>query len=151
MTTTLSPETLRAEAIRTATEVAMGRGTIADDAAPIRIRGAQNNYNARGSGSTMARRVLRDGEWKWVSAPASRARLRSGDRHDTQMGDVWVGEIVANYTLGARGTPTPDSFVLVIGGDDKPLQTVPHVKRRDGQYTLTFGEETLVVSSPAWR
>lgn len=143
-TPTLSPELVRA------VDTATGRVAPADDARAIVIRGAWNDYNAKGRGSTTARRVLRDGVWKWVSAPASSGRFRAADRHDVRHGDVWVGEIVAQYTLGARRL-APDYFYLVWEAD-KPLLPLEFVRRRDGQYGLTLpGGEVIIITDPAWR
>lgn len=140
------------ELVSAAVRVAVGEDAIADDAAPLRIVGASNDYNSRGRGSTMARRVLRDGVWKWLSAPASRGRFLAADRKDTQYGDAWVGEILASYTLGGRGTPRPETFLLVIGGEYKTTQ-LAFTRRRDGQYSVVLPgrDEKLVVSDPAWR
>ena len=118
--------------------------------ASIRICGAENDYNARGRGSTMARRVLRGGQWAWVSAPASRGRLRASDRHDATCGDVYVGEIVAQYTLG--GSSTPDVWYLVYGSE-RPLHRLAATHRRDGRWDLTLdgAEGTVTVADPYWR
>lgn len=134
--------------------IALGTEPIADDAAPIRVVGARNDYNSRGRGSTMARRVLRRGSWEWVSAPTSRGRFLSADRNDKQYGDVWIGEVLAQYTLGGRGRPAPEKFYLVEEPDEngKHLQELTHVRRRDGRYTLTLpDDQLLLVSDPAWR
>ncbi len=100
----------------------------------------------------MARRVWRDEAWTWVSRPASRARYLAGDRHDIVRGDVYPGEIVAEYTLG--GNTEPDAWFVVVAdnGDGKPLRRLAVVKRRDG-YSLTHKrmEGDIVVPSPYWR
>lgn len=130
---------------------AIARGeTSADASAPgAEIIGARSDYNSRGRGSTMARRVYRDGAWSWVSEPAR-------DRRDTRYGNVWPGDIVAEYVLGGHRTPT--DWYLIIEGD-KPRQKLDARLRRDGQYSLTVhsyddaedvpGE--LVVPHPYWR
>ena len=87
----------------------VAKGQVEGEETARRIRGALNDYNSRGRGSTMARRVLRDGTWDWVSAPASRGRHLAGDRRDVQWGDVYEGEIIAEYTLGSK-RPRPNSF-----------------------------------------
>lgn len=143
---TVGPITLHA------IDVAMGREQIAADAPAIRVKGAANDYNSRGRGSTMARRVLRDGAWQWLSAPASKGRYTSSDRNDVQYGDAWEGEIIAEYTLGGRSAPKPNGWYIV-KPHEKPLTIIQSAtKRRDGQWALTLPNgETLVVSDPAWR
>jgi hypothetical protein len=130
-------------------EIATGARTDASDEGH-RILGAQNDYNSRGNGSTTARRVLRNGSWEWVSAPASRGRYLASDRKDTQYGDVYEGEIVAGYTLGSS-RPTPDAFWLVIDAE-KPLVLLGYQKIKTG-YRLTRKKtgETIDVSDPTWR
>ena len=133
---------------------ARGEETIPGDEAPTWVVGAKNSYNARGNGSTMARRVLRDGAWTWLSAPASRGRYLSGDRHDVQSGDVWLGELVAEYTLGGRGTLTPNRWLLPCGMKEDKARMVPcdGTRRRDGQCTVTLPDGSdIVVSDPSWR
>ena len=141
------------ERVTVAVAAAIGQSPIPAEAPPIKIRGAANDYNARGRGSTMARRVLRNGGWEWVSAPASRGRDRADDRQDTQRGNVWPGEIVATYTLGGRGKPEPDNFALVLGAGKSVFHELPHTLRRDGQSALTLPavSDPLLVPDPAWR
>jgi hypothetical protein len=140
--------------LETAIERLTGKQAIPDDEAPIRIWGASNDYNARGHGVTEARRVLRNGTWQWFAPRASSGRLRASDRKDTQYGDVWLGELVAEYTLGKKN-PEPDMFLVVYVGDDGETKrsVLKHTKRRDGQYSIVIpGVETpLVVADPAWR
>lgn len=129
----------------------------ADPASPsISIRGAANNYNSRGNGGTMARRVLRNGSWQWVSRPASRGRYLASDRHDAQYGDVYAGEIIAEYTLG--GSSIPDAWYLVyereVKGTRKTLFTLTATKRRDGRWSLCRkpgDADIILVSDPYWR
>lgn len=119
------------------------------------VRGAVNDYSARGKGTTMARRVFRSGAWAWVSAPASRGRYLASDRRDVKYGYVYEGEIVAEYTLGEGSEP--DAW-YVVTRNEKPLQKLAARKVRDGYYVLTAltKDGTLLpgevrVSSPYWR
>lgn len=118
-----------------------------------RIRGAANDYNSRGRGATMSRRVYRGGSWLWVSAPASRGRYLASDRRDVQYGDVYEGEIVAEYTLGQK-LPVPSRFWVVVLADEqeKPLKLLSHIKIKSG-YRLSMDgcEESLDVPDPSWR
>ena len=149
----MSEQAIPDERVSIANAIATGKEQIPPTAAPIRARGAANDYNAKGRGSTIARRVLRNGAWEWVSAPASRGRYLASDRKDTQYGNVWIGEVLATYTLGGRGKPEPDNFLLVLGSDDPMFHKLPHTLRRDGQYSLTLpgNDEPLLVTDPAWR
>ena len=116
------------------------------------IVGAANDYNARGRGSTMARRVLRKGAWEWVSAPASRGRVRADDRHNKTYGDVFEGEIVAEYTLGLA-KPKPEAFYIVRASNTKPcLVNLEFTKTRSG-YKLRGAKsgKEIVVSDPTWK
>jgi hypothetical protein len=136
--------------------IATGIAAIADDIAPLRIKGAWNDYNARGRGHTTARRVLRDGKWEWLSAPASRGRMRAADRNDMQYGNVWEGEIIAEHIIGARSCE-PEQFYLIVCGEDEKLinnelTILKHHARRDGQFAVTLpDDQTITVSNPAWR
>lgn len=113
------------------------------------IIGASNDYNSRGRGSTMARRILRDGSWEWVSEPASRGRVNVSDRRDMKHGPAYEGEIVAEYILGSS-RPKPVGFYIVTRGE-KTLQCLPHKKVKSG-YRLTLPSgKTIDVSDPSWK
>lgn len=115
----------------------------------ISVRGAQNDYNSKGRGSTMARRVLRNNKWIWLSEPASRGRTLSADRNDTKYGDVYEGELVAEYTLGSS-RPTPEKF-FIAAKEEKPLKLLDFAKLKTGyRITLPSGQ-TAVVDDPSWK
>lgn len=128
-------------------KIALGDTTIEADENAHEVRGAQNDYNAKGRGSTMARRVLRNGTWEWLSAPASRGRFLASDRKDTTYGEVYEGEIVAQYTLG--GDKRADKFFVVISAE-KPLVEIDATKIKTG-YKLELGGMRLDVSDPYWK
>ena len=117
------------------------------------IRGAANDYNARGNGSTMVRRVYRAKEWVWVSKPASKGRYLASDRKDVERGPVYPGEIVAQYTLG--GARSPERWWLTVADGEYPLIGLSGRHRRDGQYELSVDAAgytgTVLVPDPYWR
>jgi hypothetical protein len=122
------------------------------------IWGAKNSYNARGRGNTYVRRVYRDGRWQWFSPPASRGRFLAADRKDTKYGDVYIGDIIAEYTLGSR---TPDQWLLIVDGDGEwaTWVSLDATKLRNGRWRVTVasspGKEDvpgeLDVPDPYWR
>lgn len=126
------------------------------DEAVAEIWGASNDYNAKGRGSTEARRVLRNGSWEWLSKPASRGRYLAGDRRDTTYGNVFEGEIVATFTLGGNRTPSGFSIVAKKGWSaekpDQAIMKLDFVATKSG-YRLTRSKtgETIEVSDPYWK
>lgn len=137
-------------------DIASGKAP-APETAVGRVIGAQNDYNARGNGSTMARRVYRGGQWQWLSAPASRGRYLSADRNDTVEGDVWGGDVIATFTLGGRGEPTPDKWQIVRHVPDSEGRITFRVnaaRLAGGGYRLTVATrpgESIDVPNPSWR
>ena len=114
--------------------------------------GARNNYNARGRGDTMARRVLRGGKWAWLSSPASQGRYCAADRRDTEYGDVYAGDVLATYTLG-QSRPVPDSWRLVcdtVKAADMVCDVAATKTKSGYRLTLPSGA-TVDVPDPAWR
>lgn len=140
------------EADNAAWGVASGKSARPANSPSIRIVGAKNSYNAKGRGSTMARRVFSGGQWKWVSKPASKGRFLSGDRNDTQRGDVYAGDIVAEYTLG--GSNVPSSVYMVVDGDDGNLVEL-NVKRTAGGWVLAHPDDPdgdkITIPDGYWR
>jgi hypothetical protein len=70
-----------------------------------------------------------------------------------QYGDVFEGELIAEYTLGNK-KPTPDRFWVVVMEDEqaKPLRPLQYVRIKTGyRVTLDGCEGTLDVPDPAWR
>lgn len=131
-----------------------------------RIRGAWNDYSARGRGATYARRVLPAGSssWTWVSELPSRGRYLSADRHDVRCGDVCSGDLIAEYTLGGHREPDQWRLVVADGTDSPALVRLDARRRRDGAWTIRLsrvaaGEaclppevpDSLVVPDPYWR
>lgn len=128
--------------------VAKGEATAAEEA--IEITGARNDYNAKGRGSTMARRVLRNGSWEWVSKPASRGRYLAGDRKDATRGDVYEGEIIAEFTLGGSGKP--NCFMYASQRESAPLVIFEGFARTKEGFKLTAKNgESIMVSDPYWK
>jgi len=123
-----------------------------------KIWGAKNCYNARGKGDTYVRRVYRNGTWNWLSEPASRGRFLAADRHDVRYGYVYIGDVIAEYTLGSK---TPYAWKLVTGNCDgvTKLANLNAVKLKQGKWRLRVasivGEENIPeyfdVSEPYWR
>ncbi len=113
------------------------------------IRGAVNSYDSRGKGATMARRVFRGGAWTWVSRPAARERYLAADRWDTKYGDVWPGEIVAEYTLG--GASTPDAWHLV--SDATPILVALEAQKTKAGWVLSLPghDGSVTLPDPYWR
>ncbi len=117
---------------------------------PVEIVGAENYYNARGRGYTMTRRVLRDVVWQWVSRPASRGRYYARDRQDVQWGEVWPGEVIAEFRLGES---TPRAWYVVHPREARKLLRLSGVRLRDGSYRLTHEEYEgeIIVTDPYWK
>jgi hypothetical protein len=135
-----------------AVDIAAGRIPAPPEDKGVEVWGAKNDYNARGRGHTYVRRVLRGGRWEWVSPPASRGRFLAADRRDVQYGDVYLGEVIAEYTLG--GNRQPDKWFLVDPHDDYIWWALEGTRRRDGQWDLRLSgrqESILTVPDPYWR
>jgi hypothetical protein len=158
-----SRETQLSAGTADAWRIARGEAELPDDAPVLRIWGGKNSYNARGRGSTSARRAYDGRTWRWVAPPTSRGRSYAADRHDTTYGDVYPGEIIAEFTLGERGTPTPHGWYLVRVHPEKPLVLLHAIRRTKQGYVLAINKQgmtpeesaqaygTIVVPDPAWR
>jgi len=162
METQLKTPSLTAETAN-AWQIARGEAELPKDAPAIRIWGGMNNYNARGRGSTSARRAYDGRTWRWVAPPTSRGRFLAADRHDTTYGDVYPGEVVAEFRLGERGAPTPHGWYLVRAHPEKPLVLLHVIRKTHQGYVLSVSRKgvtpeesaqaygTIVVPDPAWR
>lgn len=149
------------EAARIACDIATG---VANDptAVAISTRGAWRDLNARGNGTESYRRALSPGaSWRFVAlSRLPRGTFLAGDRKALERGDVYAGDLVADYDRSLRGgrsqgAASHDGKIgLVIGEGEHGarIEWMDAVRQKDGtvRVILPTGAH-LTVSSPGWR
>ncbi len=98
ITATAEPATAISSATIIACDIATGAATDAT-AVAIGARGAWRNLNAKGNGSESYRRARSPGQsWRFVSSERlPRGTFLASDRKCAVRGDVFVGDLIADY------------------------------------------------------
>ena len=149
------------EQIRIACDIATGSAND-PSAVAIRIRAAWRDLNAKGNGSETYRRALSPGgEWRFVSSERlPKGAFLAGDRKAAVRGDVFVGDLLADYERSLRrgaslGEAKHDEKIgLVIGPSDKgaEIEWMDVVRQKDGTWRVILPTGAhLTFSSAAWR
>lgn len=138
-------------------------GDAADPTAvAIGTRGAWRDVNAKGNGSETYRRALSPGgAWRFVSsARLPRGTFLASDRKATVHGDVYVGDLVADYDRSLRGgrsqgEATHDGKIgLVVAPADKGAEILwmDAVRQKDGTWRVVLPTGAHLTIAPAgWR
>lgn len=150
------------EAVRLACDLATG--TLMDPtASAIRARGAWRDLNAKGNGTESYRRALSPGgAWRFVSRDRlPRGTFRAADRKATVYGDVYAGDLLADFDRSLRGGRSTGEaqhdgkIGLVIGHDangELAIRWLDCARQKDGtvRVILPTGAH-LTIASPEWR
>lgn len=122
-----------------------GDDPIPDDEAPGQVRAAHKDVSSRGRvREWWYRMVYRDGGWQYVATE----RLERAARHQTLMGEVWAGELLAEHD---HGEPVDTMYVAFRRPADGAmrLRAVDFTRRRDGQLGVALPDGyTVVVPNP---
>lgn len=155
-----SPEPLP-EIVRIACDIATGAAADAT-AVAIPLRGAWRDVNAKGNGDEHYRRALSPGgSWRFVAAERlPRGMFVAADRKASIRGDVYVGDLLADYDRPLRGgrsqgEATHDGKIgLVIAAASKgaEIEWLDVARQKDGSWRVILPTGAhLSFSSPAWR
>lgn len=103
-TATDEQSTAISETVKIACDIATGTATD-DSAVAARSRGSWRDLNAKGNGTETYRRALSPGgTWRFVAAERlPRGTFLAADRGACVRGDVYVGDLIADYDRGLRG------------------------------------------------
>lgn len=138
-------------------------GAAADPAAvAISTRGAWRDVNAKGNGSETYRRALSPGgAWRFVSSERlPRGTFLASDRKATVHGDVYVGDLVADYDRSLRagksqGDATHDGKIgIVLAPADKGAEILwmDAIRQKDGTWRVILPTGAHLTITPAgWR
>jgi hypothetical protein len=153
--------TVLSEAIRIACDLATG--AVSDPTAgAIRTRAAWRHLNAKGNGNETYRRALSPGgQWRFVSGERlPRGTYLAGDRKASIRGDVFMGDLVADYDRAlshgkSRGEAAHDGKIgLVTGPADNGAEIwwMDAIRQKDGtiRVILPTGAHLTIVA-PGWR
>lgn len=149
------------EAIRIACDIATGAAKD-DTATAIRTKAASRACNAKGNGSETYRRALSPGgKWRFVSSERlPRACFLAGDRNCKIFGDVFAGDLVADYGRSiSRGASTGEAkhdgqIGLVLGPTDggAEIEWMDAVRQKNGTWRVILPTGAhLTVPGAGWR
>jgi hypothetical protein len=149
------------ELVRLACDIATGAAKV-PTAVAIRTKGAWRDLNAKGNGSETYRRALSPGaQWRFVSSERlPRGTFLAGDRKAVVRGDVYVGDLVADYDRGlsrgaSKGEAKHDGKIgLVVGHADKgaEIEWMDVVRQKDGTWRVILPTGThLTFPAAGWR
>jgi hypothetical protein len=161
-TATAEPATAApSELVRIACDIATGA---AQDptAVAIRVRGAWRDLNAKGNGTETYRRALSPGgSWRFVSATRlPRGTFLAADRKASVRGDVYVGDLLADYDRSLRGGSSQGEAAhdgkvgLVIGPSSKgaEIEWMDVVRQKDGTWRVILPTGAhLTIPAAGWR
>lgn len=158
---TTEPTKSLSKATIIACDIATGNATD-DTATAIRTKGAWRDLNSKGNGTETYRRALSPGRtWRFVSSERlPRGTFLANDRHAYVRGDVYVGDLLADYDRSLRqgvsqGDARHDGKIgLVIGAADKDAEVewMDVTRQKDGKWRVILPTSThLTFESPAWR
>jgi hypothetical protein len=147
------------EATITACAIATGRQPADPAAESQQIKAAVRDVDRKGNGTETYRRVLRSGEWTWLTSDRLPMPIDFRNRVFWLGGDVFPGELVARFDRQIKGDRSAgeaklECFALVRTHEERAERMVrcTHKRRRDGQYAVTLPDgSTVVVPDPAWR
>lgn len=140
-----------------ATGAAQDPGAVA-----IRTKGSWRDLNAKGNGSETYRRALSPGgQWRFVASERlPRGVFLAADRKARVRGDVYIGDLVADYDRTLRygaseGEARHDGKIgLVTGPADKgaEIEWMDVVRQKDGTWRVILPTGAhLTFASPNWR
>jgi hypothetical protein len=163
-TATAEPATAISEAVRLACDIATGS---ARDPAAVAIitRAAWRDLNAKGNGTETYRRALSPGgAWRFVSNDRlPRGTFLAGDRKAVVRGDVYVGDLLADYDRGlSRGASSGEAkhdgkIGLVVGHHDgkvlkEDIEWMDVVRQKDGTWRVILPTGAhLTFPAAGWR
>jgi hypothetical protein len=149
------------EAVVVACDIATGAA--ADPTAnAIRTKGAWRDLNAKGNGKETYRRALSPGgSWRFVSDERlPRGTFLAADRGACVRGDVFAGDLIADYDRGLRGGRSQGEaqhdgrIGLVIGPATKgaEIEWLDVTRQKDGAWRVILPTGAhLTFASPVWR
>ncbi len=149
------------ELVRIACDIATGAAK--DPAAnAIRTKGAWRDLNAKGNGSESYRRALSPGgRWRFAASERlPRGTFLASDRKACVRGDVYVGDLVADYDRSLRGGAsqggaTHDGRVgLIVGPADKGAEIVwmDAIRQKGGTWRVILPTGAhLTFPAAGWR
>jgi hypothetical protein len=161
-TATDEPSTAITEATRLACDIATG-AAIDHTATAIRVKGAWRDLNAKGNGTETYRRALTPaGSWRFVASERlPRGTFRAADRGAKVCGDVYPGDLVADYERSLRGGASQgeaksDGRVgLVIRRNDEGkvvIKWMDVARQKDGTWRVILPTGAHLTIQPAdWR
>lgn len=128
----------------------------------IRTKAAWRDLNAKGNGGETYRRALSPGgAWRFVSSERlPRGTFLASDRRCTVRGDVFVGDLIADYdrslSKGAsQGEAKHDGKIgLVIGAADKgaEIEWMDVTRQKDGTWRVILPTGAhLTIPAAGWR
>jgi hypothetical protein len=149
------------EQIRIACDVATG-AAVDPSASAICAKGAWRDLNARGSGSETYRRALSPGgAWRFVSTERlPRGAFLAADRKARVRGDVYVGDLIADYERSLRGGASQGEarhdgkIGIVVGPADvgAKIEWMDVVHQKDGTWRVILPTGAHLTFPPAgWR
>jgi len=158
-TTTTTTPTEVGPLTRIACAIALGE--VSDPSAvAMSLRGAWRGANAKGNGSETYRRVMSPGSgWRFLGGRLPAGCYLARDRKAVTRGNVYIGDLIVDYTRGLRGGRSTGDAVcdgkigLVIGLVDGEIEIdwMDIVTQRDGVRIILATGSHLTVPSPAWR
>lgn len=148
-------------AVRVACDIANG-ATQDPTSDAIDVKGAWRDLNAKGNGSETYRRALSPGgQWRFVSSERlPRGTFLSGDRKAIVRGDVFAGDLVADYDRALShgkscGEARHDGKVgLVIGRADKgaEIEWCDVARQKNGTWRVILPTGAhLTIPAAGWR
>lgn len=152
----------RNELMRIACDIATG---VASDptASAIRMRGSWRDLNAKQNGSETYRRALSPGRaWRFASSEKlPYATFLAGDRKAVVYGDVFVGDLLADYDRAIAGGRSKGAAVfdgkigIVVGvlpSGKADIEWCDTTKQKDGMYRVILPTGAHHnVADPSWR
>lgn len=148
-------------AVRCACDIATGAAKD-ETATAIRAKGAWRACNAKGNGSETYRRALSPGgAWRFVSSERlPRGTFLAADRNCTVRGDVFVGDLVADYDRSlSHGKSTGEAkhdgkIGLVTGPADKgaEIEWMDVARQKNGTWRIILPTGAhLTIPAAGWR
>jgi hypothetical protein len=161
-TATDESSTAISEAVRLACDIATGAA--ADPTATaIPTKGSWRDLNAKGNGTETYRRALTPGRgWRFVASDRlPRGTFLAADRRAVVRGDVYVGDLVADYDRSLRGGRSQGEaahdgkvgLVVGVGADRKVIiEWMDVARQKDGTWRVILPTGAHLTMPPAsWR
>ncbi len=149
------------ELYRIACDIATGAAKD-ETATALRTKGAWRDLNAKGNGDEHYRRALSPGgQWRFVSSERlPQGTFLAGDRKAIVRGDVYVGDLIADYDRSLRGGRSQgeaqhDGKVgIVIGPKEKgvEIEWLDVVRQKNGTWRVILPTGAhLTIPAANWR